>query len=583
MVKSNNITTNFSKTIVYGTKMNRIEISKKHLVLIFLFLLIFIVGTILIFITPTSIKIIYGRTVKTSDGETISFNVLEPKRGGSNKKAVIIGHGIMSNKEMMKGYAIELAAAGFVAIPFDFRGHGQSSGELDRDRLIIDVQAILSYVNSRADINSSALGYLGFSMGGFPGIEIVNQSTNFKCFVGAGTRLPTNVRLGNYSEPLNILMILGRYDEIITIEELKEGLSDRVGLPSADIDVNKLYGSFQDGNASMIYLDDTTNHVLGIWDPDFIREARNFIMNTFPNVKAVDENFFVNIRFLILVLQIIGGIGFFFLITSPLSKFILNSKQNDRVTIELENESVNTTIIKTISYSIVLGIPGVIIFIPILMVLPLAIAGFVSALLFGQMFGILILLCRLGKKENLTLLNIIKKPFNTSKEKLVKQIFLGAILAVIYYVILYLSIGLNYLGMVPALMKMLWVPIYFMIFFFIFIILGLLFHSVIQNKVGSGLRNFIKVSLMIFGFFFLYMFSYLFILAIIMNSFFYFGSFLPIAIPIFLLTAFSSTLIYQKSGNVIAGAIVNSLFLTLVICTLSPYQNGLSFILGFFH
>ncbi|MFX0042463.1 MAG: alpha/beta hydrolase [Candidatus Hodarchaeota archaeon] len=545
--------------------------------------MIFIIGTILIFITPTNIKITYGRTVKTSDGETISFNVLEPRRGGSNKKVVIIGHGIMSNKEMMKGYAIELAAAGFVAIPFDFRGHGQSSGELNRDKLIYDIQAILSYVNSRTDINSSALGYLGFSMGGFPGIEIVNQSTNFKCFVGAGTRLPNNVRLGNSTNPLNILMIVGRYDEVITVEELKEGLSDRVGLPSNDIDVNKLYGNFQDGNASMIYLDDTTNHVLGIWDPDFIRESRNFIMNTFPDVKAVDENFFVNVRFLILVLQIIGGIGFFFLIASHLSNFIINSRHDERVTIELENESVYNTFIKTLIYSIVLGIPGVIIFIPILLILPLAIAGFVSTLLFGQMFGILILLHRLGKKENLALLNIIKKPFNISKGKLLRHIFLGTILAIIYYVILYLSIGLNYLGIVPALMKMLWVPLYFMILFCIFIIFGLLFHSVIQNKVGSGFRNYIKVSLMIFGFLSLYMFSFLFILAIIMNSFFYFGSFLPIAIPIFLLTAFSSTHMYQKSGNLIAGAIVNSLFITLVICTLSPYQNGLSFILGFFH
>jgi hypothetical protein len=333
----------------------------------------------------------------------------------------------------------------------------------------------------------------------------------------------------------------------------------------------------------MIYLDDTTNHVLGIWDPDFIREARNFIMNTFPDVSAVDENFFVNIRFLILIVQIIGGIGFFFLIVSPLSNFISNSRQEERITIELENESISITFLKSLIYSIVLGIPGVIIFIPILIILPLAIAGFVSTLLFGQMFGILILLSKLGKKENLTLLNIIKKPFSTSKGNVLRQIFLGATLAIIYFFILYLSIGLNYLGMVPALMKMLWVPLYFMILFCIFIIFGLLFHCVIQNEVGSGFRNYIKVSLMVFGFLSLYMFSYLFILAIIMNSFFYFGSFLPLAIPIFLLTAFSSTHIYQKSGNIITGAIVNSLFITLVVCTLSPYQNGLSFILGFFH
>ena len=79
-----------------------------------------------------------------------------------NKKAIILGHGIMSNKEMLKGYAIEFAAAGFVAVPFDFRGHGQSTGELDRDLLTNDINAIVSYLNSRPDINTSALGYFGF-------------------------------------------------------------------------------------------------------------------------------------------------------------------------------------------------------------------------------------------------------------------------------------------------------------------------------------------------------------------------------------------------------------------------------------
>jgi len=33
------------------------------------------------FITPISIKATYGKTVKTSDGVTISFNIFEPRRG----------------------------------------------------------------------------------------------------------------------------------------------------------------------------------------------------------------------------------------------------------------------------------------------------------------------------------------------------------------------------------------------------------------------------------------------------------------------------------------------------------------------
>jgi len=563
--------------------MNRIDVDRKKIILICLFLSIFILGTVFIFIIPFNVKATYNKTVKTVDRETISFNVFEPKRTGVNKKAIILGHGIMSNKEMLKSYAIEFAAAGFVAVPFDFRGHGQSTGELDRDLLTNDINAIVSYLNSRSDINTSALGYFGFSMGGFPGIEVVNRSTDFKCFIGAGTRLPNDVRKGNSTDPLNILMILGRYDEIIKPEDLKEGLSDYTGIPIADLDVNRLYGSFQDGNASMIYLDDNTNHVLGNWDPDFIREARNFALNTFPDVRPVDENFYAHTRLLILFLQLLGGIGFFALIVDPLSKLILKTKEEESFTFETEDETIVSFGGKTIVYSLLLGFPGIIIFVPIVLMLSLATAGFISALLFGQSFGILVLLWRIGKKKNIKLREIIKKPFKTSSNNLVRQFLLGGILAILLTFIIYLSAGLNYIGMVPSVTKIPWVIVYFIIIFIIFMIFGLVFHGILQNKFEKGVKPLVKVSLIISGTLILYMLTILLIFSLIMGSFFYFGSFLPIAVPLFLLIGFVSTIVYDKTGNIIPGALVNTLFFTLLICTISPYQSGLSFILGFFH
>ncbi|MFW9783019.1 MAG: alpha/beta hydrolase, partial [Candidatus Heimdallarchaeota archaeon] len=309
--------------------MNRLNLTKKKIVLLCIFLIIFTVGTVLILIVPIGVKSSYGLTVNTIDGEKISFNVFEPKRGGINKKAVILGHGIMSNKEMLKGFALELATAGFVAVPLDFRGHGQSSGVIDRIGLINDINAIINYLSLRGDIDINSLAYFGFSMGGGPGLQIVNESTDFKCFIGAGTWLPTNVRKGNPTNPLNILMILGQYDELIEPEDLKVGLSDYTGIPIADLDVNKLYGSFQDGNASMIYLDDNSNHVLGDWDPDFIRETRNFVMNTFPEVRPIDENFFANIRLVILFLQILAGISLFLILVDPISKLLVKPQENE--------------------------------------------------------------------------------------------------------------------------------------------------------------------------------------------------------------------------------------------------------------
>ena len=563
--------------------MNKIDITRKNVLLIALFLAIFITGTVLILFLPVSIKSTYGLTVQATDGVAISFNVFEPRRTGLNKKAVILGHGSMSNKEMLKGFAIELAVAGFVAVPFDFRGHGQSTGERDRDSMTTDINAIISYLNSRSDINTSALGYFGYSMGGFPGIKMVNSSTDFKCFIGAGTWLPKEVRKGNSTNPLNILMILGRYDELIEPEDLKIGLSDYTGIPLSELDVNKLYGSFQEGNASMIYLDDNSNHVLGNWDPDFIRETRNFVMNTFPDVKPVDENFYANIRLLILFLQLLGGIGFFLLIVDPLSKLLLKTEENEVFEIQLEGDSIRSLSIKTLLYSLLLGLPGILIFVPIVLLLYVPIAGFVLALLFGQTFGILVLLWRLGKKIDIPLVTILKKPFQGSKNNLIRQFLLGIILTIVISVVIYLSTGLNYMGIIPSLVKIPWLFLVFPIFFIIFMVFSLLGQGILQNKFDRGIKDLMKISLLQFGFLILYMSTYLLIIALVMNDFFYFGSFLPIAIPVFLLSSVFFTVIYQKSGNIISGTIVVALLFTLIVCTMSSYESGINFIMGFFH
>lgn len=563
--------------------MNRLNLTRKKIVLLCIFLIIFTVGTVLILIVPIGVKSSYGLTVNTLDGEKISFNVFEPKRGGINKKAVILGHGIMSNKEMLKGFALELATAGFVAVPLDFRGHGQSSGIIDRIGLINDINAIINYLSARGDIDMNSLGYFGFSMGGGPGLQIVNESTDFKCFIGAGTWLPTNVRKGNSTNPLNILMILGQYDELIEPEDLKVGLSDYTGIPIADLDVNKLYGSFQDGNASMIYLDDTSNHVLGDWDPDFIRETRNFVMNTFPEVKPIDENFFANIRLVILFLQIFAGISLFLILVDPISKLLVNPQENEVFKLELEESSIKNLSVKIFGYPILLGLLGILIFVPIILILYLATAGFILALLFGQAFGYLILLWRLGKKKNITMRSILKSPFHIQRNSLIRQFILGIVLAIIITVIIYLSGGLNYMGMIPSLIKIPWMFLVIPITFIIFMIFSLVLQGVFHNKFESGTKRFIKVSMINFAFLFSYMFFYLLIIALIMNSFFYFGSFLPFAIPLFILMSVFATHVYQKSGNIIAGSIVNTLFFTMLICTISPYQSGLSFILGFFY
>jgi len=576
----------FNFSLEYDVKYNmNTTITRKRVILILFFLIIFISGTVLIFTVPFSVKSTYILKKRTTDGVTISFNVFEPEEslyqnynGNSQKKAIIIGHGHMANKEILKGYAIELAAAGFVAVVFDFRGHGQSLGELKQDKIINDVRAIKAYLSSRDDVDIHNLGYIGYSMGGFPGNQIISEDTDFKCFIGIGTGLPTEDYHPEYAikassnRTMNILMIQARFDEAVTVSRLKNGMALRLDMNPNDIDVNKLYGSFQEGNASMIFLDDNTNHLLLAWDQDFIREARNWVISTFPDVRQPDENFYVNLRVIILVFQLIGGIGLFFLIIDPIYNLILKFRKEERddeviLKIDLPDVSIANLTLRTIAYSLILGLPGILIFMP-LYFFPLFTAGNLLMLLCGQMFAILILLWRIGKKSNIPLKDILFGPFKRRKN-FVNQILLGLILTMILYVIIYLSIGLNYFAILPSLTKILFIPICFIICFFIFLIYSLLNQTVLQNKINNGFKGQLVSGFITFGVQILYLTVYLLFFSFLFGSFFNFGVYLPIAIPTTLLASFVYVALYKKTGNIISSTLINAFIVSMITITVS--------------
>ncbi|MFW9948768.1 MAG: alpha/beta hydrolase [Candidatus Thorarchaeota archaeon] len=566
--------------------MNRLNLSKKQTILISGFLTVYIIGAILIFTVPFSVKSTYGLYTTTDDGVSIAFNVFEPKDGGSNKPAFLIGHGSMVNKEMVKGYALELAAAGFVAVPFDFRGHGQS-GSGGTDNMTKDVVAIREYLSARGDIDMNSLGYIGYSMGGL-GQALIEVDLSFKCFIGIGTWLDPSLRKGNLTDPLNVLLIQAIFDEAVDLSRLKESISNRTGLPLSLIYTNRIYGSFNQGNASMIYLDDDSNHLKVAWDYNFIREARDWAINSF-NLDIKDENFYVYVRAIILLIQVIGGIVFFFLIIGPITKLIIISKENRERDEKIEYFEIKTEeipkreiIIKAILFSLILALPGILIFFPILLILPLAVAAFVMALLYGQIFGLFILLWRIGKKVNYKFRDMFENIFK-DKDKLVRDLILGAILSVILYLIVYSSIGLNYLGLAPSLEKVWTMPIFFILSLIVLLIQNLLMQTIIQRKYTTSFKDIVKVIFLGFLFPFLYFFVYLLILGFITRSFFYFGTFLPISVVMFLLTSAVCVISYKYTGNILVGAIIGALLLSFLIVTMSPPQSGLTFLTRFIH
>lgn len=553
------------------------NLNKKRIIITSIFLGIFLIGTILIFTTPTSIKITYSLTAQTVDNETISFNVFEPVNGDEKMKAVIIGHGIIVNKETLKGYAIELACAGFLTAVIDFRGHGQSSGELIIDPLINDIRAVKGYLESRADVDSNNCAYIGYSMGGFPGNQIVKEDDDFKCFIGVGTSLAIEKADISPGRKLNILMIKGEYDQAFATSDLKEQFGKLIEKAPEDVVVNRLYGCFETGNAAKIFLDDNSDHLTTAWDQDFVREARDWVMNTFHDVDPVDQHFYVNIRFIILIIQLIGGIGFFFLIIKPVSGLLIKKREEAPVIPELDDESLSNLTKKLTLYTLIYFIPGLGLMIPVLLFLPLMTAGLMTMLLFGQAFGMLMFLWRYGKKKGVNLLVLLKQPFKSSKDSLIRNIILGSILAILLYIILYLSLGLNYLGMAPSITKWLWIIPYFIVMFFIFMIYHVIFNIIFQSKIGYERKEIIKGTLFAFTMLYGYLFLLILIPCIMIGNFFL-AMFLEVAVFIHLLLVSVSAMLYERTGSIIPASIVNTLYLILLLATLSPFMNMLGFL-----
>ena len=107
-----------------------------------------------------------------------------PKSASAHKPApaVIICHSMGSKKENHIGYAEYLAEQGFAALAFDWRGHGQSAGNLD-DHTLDDVSAAIAYLSQRPEVDTKRLAIRGTSMGAYLALHAAAQDQRLKAVI----------------------------------------------------------------------------------------------------------------------------------------------------------------------------------------------------------------------------------------------------------------------------------------------------------------------------------------------------------------------------------------------------------------
>ncbi len=117
-------------------------------------------------LSSASAQVTFEKITFESHGETLVGHLYLPEAQTDTMPAVVITGAWTTVKEQMPtNYAREMAAKGYAALVFDFRGWGESSGELryleSPERKTEDILAAIDYLASLDKIDSNRIGGLG--------------------------------------------------------------------------------------------------------------------------------------------------------------------------------------------------------------------------------------------------------------------------------------------------------------------------------------------------------------------------------------------------------------------------------------
>ena len=234
-----------------------------------------------------------GFTVKVSNvaiinknGLTVRGKLYQPPTATVTTPApgVVYLHGYQNNRETSDPYGIELARRGFVVITLDTLGRGNSDNQFDEDDPNFDptygADSAFVFLQNLPFVDADRCGLGGHSLGGEMSYAAAAANPDVKAIVFSGYGYLETATLDN---PKNMLMILGKYDEY---RERMTGTDDfeaewmsspqtLAAIGSTGLAFDTTYGSFTDGTARRVHMTMTT-HVGESFDQGAIAEAINW-------------------------------------------------------------------------------------------------------------------------------------------------------------------------------------------------------------------------------------------------------------------------------------------------------------------
>ncbi|MGQ0699875.1 MAG: alpha/beta hydrolase [Panacagrimonas sp.] len=199
-------------------------------------------------------------------------------RDAAPAPVVVIAHGFAGSQQLMLPFATTLARNGYVAVSFDFPGHGRNpmpltGGLADADAMQSDLMETMDTMSRRAlelPGTDGRLAVLGHSMAA----DIVVRHAHANPAVQSTVAVSLFVPDPQEFRPRNLLVIDGALEPAMLIEQGRK----IVGGPA---ETGVTYGNFSDGSARRLALAGGVEHIGVLYSTDSMREAWSWLDQVF--------------------------------------------------------------------------------------------------------------------------------------------------------------------------------------------------------------------------------------------------------------------------------------------------------------
>ena len=218
-----------------------------------------------------------GLSIQAAQAGSIPLTVFRPAAPG-RAPVVVIAHGFAGSRQLMQPFALTLARAGYIAVTFDFPGHGRNpvrlNGGISDDKaaaaaLLGAVDQVVAYARARPD-GDGHLALLGHSMAS----DTVVQDARTHPDIDATVAVSAFVRGADPDRPRNLLVIVGALEPAFLHREGER----LVGMASGGAVVPGVtYGDKQAGTARRLVFAAGAEHVGVLYSAASLTAARDWL------------------------------------------------------------------------------------------------------------------------------------------------------------------------------------------------------------------------------------------------------------------------------------------------------------------